>query len=43
MLRAALERLSVKDAAAEIARASGRGRREVYARALQLAARGPQR
>jgi 16S rRNA (cytidine1402-2'-O)-methyltransferase len=39
MLEAALGRLSVKDAAAEVARASGRARREVYARALVLAGR----
>ncbi len=35
-LRAALARLSVRDAAAEVARATGRPRKEVYARAVQL-------
>ena len=39
MLREALARLSVKDAATEVARHSGRIRREIYARALQLANR----
>lgn len=37
LLRAALQRLSVKDAAAEIASITGVARREVYARALLLA------
>ena len=36
-LRAALHTLSVRDAAAEVAAATGLPRREVYARALQLA------
>ena len=39
LLRAALGHLSVKDAAAEVARRAGRPRREVYARALELAER----
>jgi len=37
MLRAALERVSVKDAVAEVAAASGLSRRSVYQRALDLA------
>jgi 16S rRNA (cytidine1402-2'-O)-methyltransferase len=36
MLRAALERVSVKDAVGEVALATGRARREVYQRALAL-------
>lgn len=39
-LRAALARSSVKDAAAEVAGRTGRPRREVYARALELARGG---
>ncbi len=38
LLRAALARLSVKDAAAEVASMTGTARREVYARALLLVA-----
>src|SRR3954452_12369556 len=37
LLRAALQRDSVKDAVAEAVEASGRPRREIYARALELA------
>jgi 16S rRNA (cytidine1402-2'-O)-methyltransferase len=37
LIRPALERLSVKEAVAEIAAVSGRPRREVYQRALALA------
>jgi 16S rRNA (cytidine1402-2'-O)-methyltransferase len=37
LLRAALQRDSVKDAVAQAVEASGRPRREIYARALQLA------
>ena len=37
LLRAALETASVRDAAAEVAAATGRPRREIYARALALA------
>ena len=36
MLRAALDRHSVKDAVAQVTEASGRSRREVYALALEL-------
>ncbi|HET7850499.1 MAG TPA: 16S rRNA (cytidine(1402)-2'-O)-methyltransferase [Pseudolabrys sp.] len=36
MLRQALERISVKDAVAEVASATGRPRREIYQRALAL-------
>jgi 16S rRNA (cytidine1402-2'-O)-methyltransferase len=36
LLRAALERLSVKEAVAEVAAVTGRPRREVYQRALEL-------
>lgn len=36
LLRDALQRLSVKDAAAAVAGATGRGKRDVYARALQI-------
>jgi len=39
-LAAALARLSVKDATAEVAASTGAPRREVYARALELARRG---
>jgi 16S rRNA (cytidine1402-2'-O)-methyltransferase len=39
LLRAALVRLSVKDAAAEVASITGTSKREVYAHALQLAKR----
>jgi 16S rRNA (cytidine1402-2'-O)-methyltransferase len=39
MLRAALARVSLRQAAAEVAAATGQPRRQVYARALQL--RGP--
>jgi 16S rRNA (cytidine1402-2'-O)-methyltransferase len=39
-LRAALERASVRDAAAEVAAAAGRPKREVYRRALALASSG---
>ncbi|HSK40907.1 MAG TPA: 16S rRNA (cytidine(1402)-2'-O)-methyltransferase, partial [Arenibaculum sp.] len=38
-LRDALEHASVKDAAAQVAAATGRSRREVYARALDLSRR----
>jgi len=37
LLRQALERVSVKEAVAEIAAVTGRPRREVYQRALALA------
>jgi 16S rRNA (cytidine1402-2'-O)-methyltransferase len=37
LLRAALTRVSVKDAVGEVASATGRARREVYQRALELA------
>ena len=37
LLRAALERVSVKDAVGEVATATGLGRRDVYQRALALA------
>lgn len=40
-LRAALERMSVRDAAALVATASGRPRKLVYARALELARSAP--
>ncbi len=40
MLRRALERVSVKDAVGEVALATGRGRREVYQRALEIAKDG---
>ncbi len=40
-LRAALGRMSVKDASAAVAAATGLPRRTVYARALQLAGNGP--
>ncbi len=36
MLRLALARVSLKDAVGEVALASGRPRREVYRRALEL-------
>ena len=36
MLRRALTRVSLKDAVGEVALASGRSRREVYQRALEL-------
>src|SRR5262249_27618554 len=39
-LRAALVQRSVKDAVAEIAAISGRGKRDVYARALELSKPG---
>ncbi len=42
LLRAALNRLSVKEAVAEIAAVAGRPRREVYQRALALAGERPQ-
>jgi len=37
LLRQALERMSVKDAAATVAAATGAPKRTVYARALELA------
>jgi 16S rRNA (cytidine1402-2'-O)-methyltransferase len=37
LLRAALQRLSLKDAVAEVAAATGQARRAVYSRALELA------
>jgi 16S rRNA (cytidine1402-2'-O)-methyltransferase len=37
LLRNALERVSVKDAVGEVALATGRPKREVYQRALELA------
>jgi 16S rRNA (cytidine1402-2'-O)-methyltransferase len=40
MLRDALMRVSVKDAVGEVAQASGRSRREVYQRALELVQEG---
>jgi 16S rRNA (cytidine1402-2'-O)-methyltransferase len=40
-LATALQSMAVKDAAAAVATASGRPRREVYARALALAGRRP--
>jgi 16S rRNA (cytidine1402-2'-O)-methyltransferase len=40
LLRSALKRDSVKDAVAQVAEASGRPRREIYARALELARHG---
>ena len=40
MLRNALERVSVKDAVGEVALATGRARREVYQRALEIAKDG---
>ena len=40
LLRQALGRVSVKEAVAEVAAVTGRPRREVYQRALKLAARG---
>lgn len=43
LLRAALKRDSVKDAVAQAVEASGRPRREIYARALELARREPSR
>lgn len=42
-LREALEHASVKDAAAQVAAATGRGRRQVYARALELSRRDADR
>jgi 16S rRNA (cytidine1402-2'-O)-methyltransferase len=36
MLRRALDRVSVKDAVSEVANATGRPRREIYKRALEL-------
>ncbi len=36
MLRRALERVSVKDAVSEVAAVTGRPRREIYQRALEL-------
>jgi 16S rRNA (cytidine1402-2'-O)-methyltransferase len=41
LLRAALERLSLRDAVAEVAAATGRPRKEVYDRALGLKRRAP--
>jgi 16S rRNA (cytidine1402-2'-O)-methyltransferase len=40
MLRQALMRVSVKDAVGEVALATGRARRDVYQRALELAKDG---
>jgi 16S rRNA (cytidine1402-2'-O)-methyltransferase len=40
LLRGALERASVKDAVSEVASATGRPRREIYARALALTGEG---
>jgi 16S rRNA (cytidine1402-2'-O)-methyltransferase len=40
MLRRALTRVSLKDAVGEVALASGRPRREVYQRALELTKEG---
>jgi 16S rRNA (cytidine1402-2'-O)-methyltransferase len=40
LLRHALARVSVKDAVGEVALATGRARREVYQRALELAKDG---
>ncbi|MGE3246483.1 MAG: 16S rRNA (cytidine(1402)-2'-O)-methyltransferase [Beijerinckiaceae bacterium] len=41
-LRAAMEKLSVKDAAAKVAAETGHKRREIYARAIELAAEARQ-
>jgi 16S rRNA (cytidine1402-2'-O)-methyltransferase len=42
-LATALRNMAVKEAAAAVAAASGRPRREIYARALALAGRGPEK
>jgi 16S rRNA (cytidine1402-2'-O)-methyltransferase len=41
LLRAALARVSLKEAVSEVAAVTGRPRREVYQRALALAKDGP--